>query len=156
MRLRTTIVLLVVLAVLFAAAVAVGASRASQPALGETPGWLEGLGKALVPKQALQPEEISAAIPPGCEQGLAEKAFVLPQGATCTMFVAESKSPVRTLPLRLASGTAAVVFDPFGEAHMRVESDLGGDRQSESVQVFEEGGELRISCLVGACRIEVR
>lgn len=156
MRTRTLVVILVVLVVLFAVAVAVGASRKSQPSIGENPSWLQGLGKALLPDQSLLPEDIGAAIPPGCDRGLAEEVFTLPQGLTCTLFVAESASSVRTLSLRLTSGTASVAFDPFGEDHMQVESDLTGERQSLTVQVFEEGGELRISCLVGECRIEVR
>ena len=160
MKPKLLLVLLILLVALFAAATVMGATRPTGKASDGGPGWVDALGGLLASKQVLKAEDIGTAIPPECAQGLRQGVFVVRQGFTCSLFVNTSSARVRTLPLRLVTGISAlVVFAPFGENRMTAKQKLEGDRKKAEVQVWEEGGELKIACpsAGGApeCRLEV-
>ncbi len=152
---KVVIVVLVVVVILFALAVGVGATRPEGQASAKGPDWLQGLGARFGLGQALQAEDVSGAIGP-CRDALRDKAFTLPLGTSCTLFITESSAPVRKLGLELKAGTARVVFDPFGEDNLTIKQDLEGDRRTMNVPVTKEGGQLAVVCLSGSCQFVVQ
>jgi hypothetical protein len=152
---KVVIIVLVVVVILFALAVGVGATRPEGQVSGGGPDWLQGLGARFGVGQALQAEDVSGAIGP-CRDALRDKAFVLPAGMSCTLFISESPAAVRKLALEATTGSARVVFDPFGENELTIKQDLEGDRRTMNVPVTKAGGQLAFACLSGSCQFAVR
>ncbi len=151
---RTTLALLAVVIALFAVALALGLGRDDGEAMA-VPGWSAALGGWLAGKQALpvgdlRPASSVSAADVRCHEEFTRNGrLTLPANGTCDLFVGASSSPVRTLELRLASGTLAHVrvdlVDRDDRLTAATDRSLVGDR-SVRVQFYEEGGRLRVSC----------
>ncbi len=151
---RLFIILLVVLVVLFVLAVGAGAARPRAPASGSAPGWLHWLGDRFVPKRPLRASDVSLAIPDSCRRLLTDQVVTIAPLQGCVLDVAASSAPVRALSLEKRSGTAEVILTSFAKNQPAV--TLKPDTNWPTLQVFKEGGELRIECLLPPCEVGVK
>lgn len=147
MSTRLLIVLLVVLVLLFAAGIGGGWLMRGQDA--DLSGWIETLGGRLLgTAPRLTQEDIDLALPGQCADQFAAGRLQLGAGEGCILILRRANTPVRTLTLEVAPGQIAQVrFDPAGANRFTVNLRLDADRPRANVDVYAEGGELRISCI---------
>jgi hypothetical protein len=157
MNTKALVVVLILLFVLYIASAGLSFTRPAEATIGDSPVWLQALGDRVAQRQNLETDDISAAIPPDCKTALQGKALQLDVGAACTFIIKEARAPLRSLRLQ-ADGASAVqvVFEPFDEQHLTAKKTLQGERNRMDVQIFAEGGQLSVACLLVACRVEVR
>ncbi len=108
MSLKTLIIILVVLGLLFAAAVLVGASRQDDPNAKPTNSWQGNLIKSfgnLIPKGKVGADDVRRAIDPSCWRPQ-EQRMVIQSGLVCLYYFNPSKMP-RLLRLSLTEGNSA-------------------------------------------------
>lgn len=153
--------LLALLGLLFVCSLGVGLTRPQGAEADPVPPFVEALAALLGSDRGLRVEEIEGAAPPACLQQFEQGALVLPERVTCTFAVGASSAQVRTLPLRLTAGTSAgALAEPAGNTGLTARHVLDGTRPTADVQLFREGGTLRIVCITAgrdrACRLELR
>ena len=151
----------VLLVVLLAVSVGLGAGQEEGPLPASTPPLAEKLGKLFVREKRLGVQDIRAASPSGCRAQLGQGAIILAQGDSCTLIISSSSATVRVLPLELVQGVRArVMLDPNGDKGLTSDQTLDADKPEAELRFFEEGGTLEITCeqggTDGTCRLKTR
>lgn len=147
MGLKLLVALLVLSVVLFAVGMGLSIDRPSATA-DDLPSWIESLADRFVPKRALAANDISVSIPETCLQLLTESRLDVPANSSWVLLIKESRTPVRTLSL---AGDATVILDLNTENRPTVTLSPGDEWPA--LQVFQEGGELRIECGIAPCQV---
>lgn len=144
--------ILVVLAVLFVVATGCGAARGGRDARREDrdPGFVKALGALLV--TSLKGRVGAGDVQAACAQG-ATPSFVLQANRPCTVEVAGSSRPSRTLALRLAQGGPAQVAFSLRDGVPERRTVNAGQRVQ--FDVFGEGATLTLAC-TNACRFDLQ
>lgn len=154
------IVLLVIVAMLFAVGVGAGVTQGSgakvDGAIGRLQPLLEGALKSLLPLEDLQ---VAPGSPAACLQG---RVMLVAAGGSCSFMIRAAEGflapPVRTLKLHLAVGSAADVRLGQQDA-MTAKVSLTAGAATKELDVFKNGGALSITCLAlggNACRLELQ
>jgi hypothetical protein len=148
------------LVLLFGCSLVMGAFNAGREVDEIPPAGVEALAGLLVRDRPLEADDIAQAAPAACLQQFQQGSFVIPAGVTCTFAVGEGGPSLRTLTLRLVQGGAAeATLEPAGDGGLTARHTLNGTQPQATVQVFEEGGILSITCLNSggavACGLQV-
>ncbi len=159
---RAALALLAVVIALFVVALAVGLGRGGGASMA-LPAWTAALGTWLageqeLPASDLRPARSGSGADVRCHDDLTQRGtLTLPANGTCGLFVSASSKPVRTLALRLSSGTLAGVrvegTDRDDRPMPATPRSLRGDGVLR-LQFYEEGGGLVVSCPT-ACTLVV-
>lgn len=151
MSAKVVIIVLVLIALLFALVLVAGSRRKRDTTADtERSAWAQ-LFKKLYQEQRVEPSEVNA----NC---LAGGAFQLNAGAVCTAAVAASEKRVRTASLKLAQGSEAkVIYKPNagdGKATgdgmaVPVQTKLKAGKETK-FQIMRKGGTLQLVCVSGS------
>ena len=154
---RATVLLLAALIALFVVALAVGLGRDDEAGWA-MPDWSAALGAWLAGEQELPAGDLrpASSVSPAdvdCHDEITRLGtLTLSANGACGLFVGASSRPVRTLALRLVSGTQADLrVDPVARDDRPTAAtvhSLIGDRVLR-VQFYEEGGGLGVACPFG-------
>jgi hypothetical protein len=135
---------------LFGCSLVMGAFNGGREAEEIPPAGVEALAGLLVRDRPLEAGDIAQANPAACLQQFQQGTFAIPAGVTCTFAVNEGGPSLRTLTLRLVQGGAAeATLEPAGDGGLTARHELNGTQPQATVQVFEEGGILAVTCLSG-------
>jgi len=155
---KLLVVLAVVLLLLYGGALGVLANP--KTATAKDPGdWLKGLETRVVLKRALDTKDINPDPGEECGALLAAGSHELNSSSPCVFTIKEAAdrprflTHVRTLTLRQISGVVTMTYVPDAADQLPANPELC--ENWTTLQVFEEGGELTITCGSAPCQIEV-
>jgi hypothetical protein len=150
MNTKVLIVLLVLLVILFAVGIGLGVMPRAEAQ--DMPALVTRLQATLLGAQPrLGGADIDLALPAVCADQFAQQQLRLPAGQSCIFFMGNSQAPVRSVQLEIAPGQRAeVIFAPASANRFTAKQRLEPDRRTLTVDVFAEGGELRITCMLAA------
>jgi hypothetical protein len=158
---RLPLILLLLVALLYAASLVLGAQQGRPRRATLDVGWVRALASGLLSSRHVALGDLASAVPPSCWAS-GRDALLVPAGTLCVVTIKGSSLPRRALLVQLAQGKGAEVSLTqevnHPGANWTAKDTLAPGGTSTKLDVFKRGGALAVQCAAGgqACRLELR
>ncbi len=158
---KILIAVLLLIGLLFAVVLYIGATRSDDKTFPEPPKWTTNLGTAMVSQQSLKIADLSH-VPASCLQ---QGGVVVPMGSACTFDIQQSFFAVRVVRLQLVQGVSARVTltqEQTLDQQEQLPSAGANATPNDDLKVYpgKANGRLVIECLDAGgtheCRLELK